>query len=131
MNRPLLGLIVGALVGLLDGATAKFTSPDPVYQEALLSIALGSSFKGLLGGLITGLVARRTGSLGFGMVVGLGAAVALSTVVAVMNANYYDDPSLYWKIIAPGAVTGLIVGYAVVRYGRPPHSKRISTAESS
>lgn len=128
MNRPLLGLLVGALVGFLDGGTAKFTSPEPVYQDALLSIALGSSFKGLLGGLITGLIARRSGSLAFGMLVGLGVAVALATVIAVMNANHYEDPSLYWKIIAPGAVTGLIVGYTVIRYGRRPRAEAQGSA---
>jgi branched-subunit amino acid transport protein len=120
MNRPLLGLLVGAVFGFLDGGTAKFTSPEAIYQEQLLGIALGSSFKGLLGGLVTGLVARKTNSLGFGMVVGLGVAVALALIIAIMNANEYQDNSLYWKIILPGAVTGLIVGYTVVRYGRRP-----------
>jgi LytS/YehU family sensor histidine kinase len=119
MNRPLFGLILGAAIGFLDGGTAKFTSPEPQYQEALLSIMLGSSFKGLLGGLITGFVTRKTNSLARGALVGLGISLVLATIIAKMNADYYQDMSLYWKIIAPGMLTGLIVGYSTVRYGVP------------
>jgi hypothetical protein len=52
------------------------------------------------------------------VLVGLGAALALAVPIAYMNATHYQDPSIYWKIILPGSVTGLIVGYATVRYGR-------------
>lgn len=33
-----------------------------------------------------------------------------------------DDgsPAFYWKIMLPGALVGAIVGYVVMRYGKPP-----------
>lgn len=122
MNRPLLGLLLGALIGGLDGASAFFTSP--AYHDQLAGIVFGSSIKGLIAGLVTGLIARRTGSLARGIVIGLLAAVALALPVAYMNATHYEDPSIYWKIIAPGAVTGMLVGYCIVRFGRPPAGAR-------
>jgi hypothetical protein len=124
MNRPLLGLLLGAVIGLFDGATAYFTAPE--MHDQLMGIVLGSSFKGLIGGLITGIVARRTGSIGFGVAVGVGVAVVLASIIAYQNATYYGDPSMYWKIILPGALTGLLVGYGTVRFGRPAPSKKTS-----
>jgi hypothetical protein len=117
VNRPLLGLLLGAVIGLLDGSTAFFTAPE--MRAELPGIVVGSAFKGLLGGLITGLVVRRTGSLPFGVVVGLVAALAFAIPIAYMNVTHYHDPSIYWKIILPGSLTGMIVGYGTVRYGRP------------
>ncbi len=118
MNRPLLGVIVGTLLGALDGSTAWFTAPE--LRAEVGGIILGSCTKGLLVGLITGIVARRTGSIGRGLAVGVVAALALTIPIAIMNARYYDNTSYYWKIILPGALTGLLVGYATVRYGRAP-----------
>lgn len=119
MNRPLLGLIVGAVVGFLDGGTAKWTSPEPEYQAILMSIMLGSAFKGLIGGLLTGFFARKTGSLAKGIAIGVSIAVVLAAIIAYMNAQEYADNRMYWRIIGPGAITGLVVGYAIVRYGKP------------
>lgn len=118
MNRPLLGLVVGGLIGLFDGATAGVTAPE-IFKAGAASILVGSAFKGLVGGLITGWIARRTGSLAKGITVGVATAVALALPVAYLNASQHQDPSIYWKIILPGAATGMIVGFAIVRYGRP------------
>ena len=116
MNRPLFGLILGTLIGVLDGSTAYVTAPE--LRTEIMGILLGSAFKGLVGGLITGIIARRTGSLLRGAVVGLLVGVALAVPVAWQNANHYEDNSIYWKIIAPGALTGALVGYGLVRFGR-------------
>ena len=118
MNRPLLGLLAGTLLGALDGATAWFTAPE--LRAEVGGIILGSCTKGLLAGLVTGVIVRRTGSVGRGLLVGLLAALALTVPIAIMNARAYDNASYYWKIILPGALTGLMVGYATMRYGRAP-----------
>ncbi len=117
MNRPILGMIVGALIGALDGSSAIFTSPG--YESEFAGIIMGSAFKGLVAGLIVGLIVRRGGSLRLGIVAGLVVATALAIPIAIMNANHYADNSLYWKIILPGACTGVMVGYATIRYGKP------------
>ena len=85
----------------------------------LAGIIMGSTFKGLLAGLVTGLVVRRSGSLALGIGVGLAAALTLTIPIAHMNATHYQDPSYYLKIILPGAITGMVVGYGTVRYGKP------------
>lgn len=117
MNRPLLGLMLGAVIGLFDGSTAYVSAPE--LRDQIITIVLGSSFKGLIGGLVTGFVVNRTRSHALGITVGLIVAAALAAIVAHVNATHYEDPSMYWKIILPGATMGAIVGYATVRFGRP------------
>ena len=122
MNRPLVGLLLGGLIGLFDGSTAFFTAPE--MRAELAGIVLGSAFKGVIAGLVAGIIARKTGSLTFGVVTGLVAALALAIPIAHMNATFYGDATIYWKIILPGAVTGMTVGYGIVRFGRPSPSSR-------
>ncbi len=117
MNRPLLGILLGIALGALDGSTAWFTAPE--LRAEVGGIVFGSCIKGLIVGLVTGFAVRRTGSFGKGVLIGAVVATALAIPVAIMNANYYENTSYYWKIILPGAVTGMMVGYATVRYGRP------------
>ena len=128
MNRPLVGLLLGALIGLFDGSTAFLTAPD--MRAELAGIVMGSAFKGLLAGLITGIIARKTGSIAFGVVTGLAAALAFAIPIAYVNASFYNDASIYWKIILPGAVTGMTVGYGIVRFGRPSPSTRAATSSA-
>ena len=116
MNRPLLGLLLGAVIGLFDGSTAYVSAPE--LRDQILAIVLGSSVKGLVGGLITGFIVNKTRSHALGIGVGLTIATALAAIVAHLNAVQYEDPSMYWKIILPGAAMGMIVGYATVRFGR-------------
>jgi hypothetical protein len=118
MNRPLLGVLLGTLLGALDGSTAWFTAPE--LRPEVAGIILGSCSKVLLVGLITGIVVRKAGSLGRGLLVGALVAPALAIPIAIKNVNYYGNQRYYWKIILPGAITGMIVGYATVRYGRGP-----------
>ncbi|HEX9638957.1 MAG TPA: hypothetical protein VGB99_15610, partial [Acidobacteriota bacterium] len=51
--------------------------------------------------------------------IGLATALALAIPIAYMNVEHYKDPSIYWKIILPGAITGMTVGFGIVRFGRP------------
>ena len=76
-------------------------------------------------------IGRKTGSIAFGVVTGLVAALALAIPIAYMNVSFYNDASIYWKIILPGAVTGMTVGYGIVRFGRPSASVREAISSSS
>ena len=116
MPRPVLGLILGGLIGLFDGATALATAPE--FRVQIAGIVIGSAFKGLIAGLVTGVIVRKTGSMARGLLIGLFVALLLALPVAYMNATHYEDASIYWKIILPGAVTGAIVGYGTVRFGK-------------
>jgi hypothetical protein len=120
MNRPLLGLLVGGVLGVLDGTTAFFSAPE--LRGELAGIIMGSSIKGLVAGLVTGLIVRKMGSLPLGAVVGVVVGFLLAIPIAYLNATYYQNASYYWKIILPPTLMGAFVGYLTMRYGRPaPH----------
>ncbi|MFI5182709.1 MAG: hypothetical protein ACHQPI_15120 [Thermoanaerobaculia bacterium] len=112
MNKVLLGLLVGAGLGALDGLTAWFT---PEVRSQIAGIVMGSTFKGLVAGVLIGLFARKIQSvpatLAFGTVLGL----LFAYFVARMQGKYY------FEIMLPGAIVGLLTGYATARYGRRKH----------
>jgi hypothetical protein len=118
MNRPLLGLLCGSVLGAADGLSSLASSPE--VRDQLAGIVLGSSVKGIVAGVIVGLVARKLSSTRLSTLIGVGVAAALTFPVAYMNASHYGRPDYYWKIMLPGALVGAIVGYVVMRYGKAP-----------
>jgi hypothetical protein len=56
MTAPALGAVVGGILGVLDGLSAWFY---PEARTMLISIVVGSTIKGVLTGLATGVVAAR------------------------------------------------------------------------
>ncbi len=117
MNRPLLGLLVGGILGVLDGSTAFLSAPE--LRAEIAGIVMGSSAKGLVAGLVTGLIVRKMGSLPLGAVVGVVVGFLLAIPIAYMNATFYENISYYWKIILPPTLMGAFVGYLTMRYGKP------------
>jgi threonine/homoserine efflux transporter RhtA len=118
LNRPVLGLLVGAALGALDGLSALVSSPE--VSSEIAGIVVGSTFKGLLAGVLVGAIARKLHSSRAGMVVGVLVASVVTLPIAYMNASHYGRPDYYWKIMLPGALVGIIVGYVVMRHGKAP-----------
>lgn len=116
MNKPVLGLILGGVLGIFDGLTALVSAPE--VKSQIVGIILGSMGKGLLAGVLIGWFAKRRANLALGVVVGLlvGAALALPFAIPV---NPETGKQYFWEILIPGALVGLIVGYATQKYGRP------------
>ncbi len=115
MSKPLLGLILGAVLGLLDGASAWFDGQhDPDVAKDFAFIVMGSTFKGLIVGLATGFVARKTDSLTIGILFGVALGTLLAFLVALAQNKYY------FRIMLPGAIMGAIVGFASQKYGGRP-----------
>ena len=112
MNKPVLGVLVGALLGLIDGASAWFYGPE--IQAQIVGIVIGSTFKGLITGMLAGMLARKVQSLPIGIAFGLLVGLALSWAVASMGDE--SGKHYYWEIMLPGGILGLIVGYATYRY---------------
>lgn len=113
MSKPLLGIILGTVLGLLDGLSAFFY-PDAAALMA--AIIIGSTIKGLVTGVIMGLIASRWRSIPLGIVVGLLVGLGLSFLAATQ-----PDPSgqhHYFEIMLPGGILGVIVGFATQRLGR-------------
>ena len=110
MNKILLGVVLGGVLGVFDGLTAWFT---PEARAEIVGIVIGSTFKGILAGVLIGVFARKVNSLALGVVFGVGVGLLLAFGVAYMQHGYY------FQIMLPGSMVGLIVGYATQRYGRP------------
>jgi Na+/pantothenate symporter len=111
MNKILLGLLLGAVLGIFDGLTAWFT---PEARSQVVGIVFGSMFKGLVAGLLIGLFARKVNSMPATVVFGTLVSLFFAFLVARMQGKYY------FEIMLPGAIVGLLTGYATQRYGRPP-----------
>lgn len=112
MNKPVIGVIAGAVLGFIDGATAWFT---PEVRPMIASILMGSTVKGLVVGLLAGWYARKVQSLQKGILVGAALGLLFAFLVAAA-----PDPSgkHYWiEIMFPGFITGGIVGFLTQRLG--------------
>ena len=115
MNKIVLGLVLGGILGILDGLTSWFT---PAVRNDLLGIVLGSTFKGIVAGVLIGVFARKVNSLALGILFGLAVGAFLAWIIAFMQHGYY------FEIMLPGAMVGLIVGYATQKYGAPAQLQR-------
>jgi hypothetical protein len=119
MNKPVLGLLLGGLLGVIDGFSALLSAPE--VEPMLTGIVIGSTAKGLITGVTVGAVSRRVRSLPVGLGAGLVVGLLLSWLVAAMpdeSGNHY-----YLEIMLPGTVLGLIVGFATQKYGRAPDAR--------
>lgn len=110
MSKPMLGLILGGVLGIVDGLTALF---EPSVADQMMGIVIGSTAKGLIVGILVGWFATRVHSLAWGLAVGLAAGAFFATLVSIGQMQYF------WQIVLPGSVVGLIVGYATQKFGRP------------
>lgn len=117
MNKILLGLILGGVLGAFDGLSALVSAPE--VRPEIMTIVLGSTFKGLVAGALIGWFARRKNNVGLGVVVGL-IIGALCALPFAMGADPTTGKVYFWEILIPGSLVGLIVGYATQRYGRGP-----------
>jgi F0F1-type ATP synthase assembly protein I len=113
MNKPVFGLVLGGILGIFDGLSALVSSPEVSSQIA--GIVIGSTFKGLVAGVLIGWFAKKVNSLPLGIIFGLIIGAALALPIAIMNSNALHH-NYYWQIMLPGGVVGLIVGYATQRY---------------
>jgi hypothetical protein len=119
MNKIVLGLLVGGILGIFDGLSAWFT---PAVRAQLLTIVIGSTVKGLIAGILIGYFAKKVNSLPLGLLFGLSIGLLLAYAVAAM-----PDPAgkhYYFEIMLPGGIVGMIVGYATQRFGQSMHLAR-------
>src|SRR5262245_4620067 len=118
MSKPVFAMLLGGVLGAIDGLSALL-SGGPEIPAMIGTIVAGSTFKGVIAGLIVGLVARRTQSTA--------AIVGVSLVVGAFFAFLVTlGQPYFWEIILPGSVVGLITGFATAKYRGP--AVRSSTA---
>lgn len=117
MNKVVLGIVVGGVLGAIDGLTAWFT---PEVRSQIAMIVVFSTIKGVIAGVLIGFFARKVNSLALGILFGGTVGLLLAYAVAAM-----PDPSgkhYYFEIMLPGTIVGLLVGYATQKYGRSPRA---------
>ncbi|MES2305800.1 MAG: hypothetical protein V4558_09835 [Gemmatimonadota bacterium] len=113
MGKPLYGLIIGGVLGVLDGLSALVSAPEVAPQIGM--IVVGSMGKGLVAGWIIGFVAKKVKNL----MVGILAGTIVSGLLALPFALGKDPETgqvYFWEILIPGMIVGLIVGYATQVY---------------
>ena len=107
MKRVIFATLLGGFLGIFDGLTSWFT---PAVRDQLGTIIIGSTFKGLVAGVLIGIFATRVRSLAWTLVFGVLVSGFFAYLVAAMQGKYYLE------IITPGALVGLIVGFAAYWY---------------
>ena len=110
LTKPMLGLTVGGVLGLLDGLSGFF---EPSLAPVMTSVITFSLLKGLLAGITTGYVSQRVHSMMLGVLAGIAIAATLSLLVILRAGT-----TLFWDIMIPGMLLGAIVGFATQRFGR-------------
>jgi hypothetical protein len=124
MKKPLFGMLLGGVLGIPDGLSAlESAGDDPNVRAGIAGIVVGSTVKGLITGLLIGRLARKSSSLPLGILAGLAVGLLLAFGVSRMQVAA-GQPAYYWQIMTPGAIVGIIVGYATFthRESRPAAS---------
>lgn len=113
MKKIGLAVFLGAILGAFDGMTAWF---EPAVRDQIGTIVMLSSLKSVIAGVFIGsfacFVKKRAVIAIFGLTVGL----ILAYLVA-MSPDPTTGAHYYAQIMVPGAIVGLLVGYATARYG--------------
>src|SRR5882762_2140610 len=112
LTKPMLGLAVGGTLGLLDGLSGFL---EPSLAPLMGSVITFSLLKGLASGVSIGYFSKRVHSMPLGILVGVVIASALSMLL-ILKAGI----ALFWDIVLPGMLLGVIVGFATQRFGRLP-----------
>jgi hypothetical protein len=115
MNKPLLGILLGGVLGVFDGLSALVSEPSVAPE--IVGIVIGSTTKGLLAGGLIGWFARRVQHLLLGVLFGVVVAGAFAGLVVLL-----DGRGLWWQLMLPGCTLGAIVGFATQKYGVRPRA---------
>ena len=115
MNKPLVGILAGAVLGVVDGATAWFT---PAVRSQMTGIMMGSGIKGMVVGLLCGLIARKVHSTTVGLLSGAGFGLLFAYLVAAIPQP--DGTHYYLAIMLPGFVLGALIGFLTQTMGVAP-----------
>jgi hypothetical protein len=112
VTKPILGLAIGGTLGLVDGLSGFL---EPSLAPVMTSVITFSLLKGLVAGIAIGYFSKKVHSMALGILAGLAIAAVLSLLV-ILKAGM----ALFWEILLPGTLLGLIVGFATQKFGRQP-----------
>ncbi|MGA2098688.1 MAG: hypothetical protein ABSH39_20530 [Candidatus Acidiferrum sp.] len=109
LTKPMLGLAVGGTLGLLDGLSGFL---EPSLSPLMGSVIAFSLLKGLIAGVAIGYFSQKVHSMLFGILAGAVIAAVLSLLV-ILHAGR----ALFWDILLPGMLLGIIVGVCTQKFG--------------
>jgi hypothetical protein len=109
MTKPVLGLILGGTLGLMDGLSGLL---EPSLAPIMASVITFSMLKGLVSGIAIGYLAQKVRSMMWGILAGI-AIAAIFSLMVWMHAGM----KLFVDIVVPGMLLGAIVGFATQRWG--------------
>ena len=116
LTKPMLGLAVGGTLGLLDGLSGFL---EPSLAPVMSSVITFSLLKGLVAGIAIGYVSQRVHSMLVGILAGIAIAAGLSLLV-ILHAGM----ALFWDIMLPGMLLGIVVGFTTQKFGKQTESSR-------
>jgi hypothetical protein len=87
----------------------------------MASVITFSLLKGLAAGIVIGYVSQKVHSIALGMIAGMAIAAALSLLV-VLRAGM----SLFWDIMLPGMLLGVIVGFVTQKFGNQTEARSVA-----
>jgi uncharacterized membrane protein SpoIIM required for sporulation len=119
MNKIVVGLLFGLILGALDGSTALFY---PETRPVIAGIMVGSSIKGMIVGLLSGWFARKVQSTKWGILMGAALGLFFAFLVAAMDAT--KGQPHYLEIMMPGFIVGAIIGFLTQRMGAPGPARK-------
>jgi len=97
LTKPVLGLAVGGVLGLLDGLSGFL---EPSLAPVMGSVITFSLLKGLLAGIATGYVSYRVHSM-LGILAGIGIAADRRLLTHIARSLGYDVGIVYATAFAP------------------------------
>jgi hypothetical protein len=116
MKKPLFGMLLGGILGIPDGLSALVSAgDDPNIRAGIVGIVIGSTVKGVITGLLIGWFTKKVSSLPLGILFGFAVGTLLAYGVSMMQVAA-GQPAYYWQIMTPGAILGIIVGYATFNH---------------
>jgi hypothetical protein len=118
MSKPVFGLLLGGILGILDGLSALVSAPQT--RPEIVGIVIGSMIKGLVAGVLIGWFSRKVRSLPLGILFGLGVGALLAYGVILMGNPYF------WQVMLPGMAVGVIVGFATQRHAEAPGARKVA-----
>ncbi|HXN52973.1 MAG TPA: hypothetical protein VN943_13665 [Candidatus Acidoferrum sp.] len=127
VTKPMLGLAVGGTLGLLDGLSGFL---EPSLAPLMTSVITFSLLKGLVSGVAIGYFSKKVHSMLLGVLAGILIAAAFSLLL-ILKAGMV----LFWDIMLPGMLLGVIVGFATQRFGKQagdapaPHPVSVSPGQ--
>jgi hypothetical protein len=118
LTKPMLGLAVGGTLGLLDGLSGFL---EPSLAPVMAGVITSSLLKGLVAGAVIGYVGQRVHSLALGLLAGVAVGGVLSLFVIL-----WAGMALFWDIMLPGMLLGVIVGFLTQKFGNPAEAPRVT-----